>query len=377
MKKLMKIFVLIIIIIAIGVMSYFYIESINENQIKDYAIREKEIHLYKNEDEAYGSYGGIQLLEYDNSNKDYAEIYFISFDYTTEPGMYYTVEITDESNENLLLDGTDEQKFAGGVVTGAKIKKINLDEKINLTIFEKGRDTNRVFNSVKVQIDLGKDLEEKSNILQQPELWNGNIANINFKYVDSEDVYFSKDTQSEEFYMAAEVQYGSSYINEEFIRILAEKNIMNFNLEEAFKNYKLIFDNMPVYGIRDTYYFDIWSEQDEMCYEVVIDFNEMIDLCNGLTIEKNGKKYTKYDFYVDIENIEEIGQDLIVKDKELEIGKGIKAIKYNMQYDGDIYDEETNYMFVDGEYIYYVTVPQNKKIADVVEQVLESIEFIK
>lgn len=100
----------------------------------------------------------------------------------------------------------------------------------------------------------------------------------------------------------------------------------------------------------------------------------MIDLCNGLTIEKNGKKYTKDDFF---DGLEEYGQNLIVKDKELEIGKGIKAIKYNKQYDGDIYNQETNYMFVDAEYIYHLVVPENEKLTDIAKQVLDSIEFIK
>lgn len=48
---------------------------------------------------------------------------------------------------------------------------------------------------------------------------------------------------------------------------------MNLNLEEVFENYKLIFENTPIEGIGDTYTFDIWNEQDNVYYEVVIDCN--------------------------------------------------------------------------------------------------------
>lgn len=66
-----------------------------------YSIKDKDFNLYKNEDDTrYEDYRGIKLLEYDNSNNDYAEIYYISYDYTIDPSFYYTLEITDESNED-------------------------------------------------------------------------------------------------------------------------------------------------------------------------------------------------------------------------------------------------------------------------------------
>ena len=127
-----------------------------ESQIKEqiYSIKNKDFYLYGDAEGIDEEYRGVKLLEYDNLTNDYAEIYYISYDYSTDPSFYYTLEITDESNNTLLLDGKKEEQVIGGVVSKAKIKSLSLDNKINFSIFEKYIETNEIVNSSKIQIDL-------------------------------------------------------------------------------------------------------------------------------------------------------------------------------------------------------------------------------
>ena len=57
--------------------------------------------------------------------------------------------------------------------------------------------------------------------------------------------------------------------------------------------------------------------------------------------------------------------------KELEIGKGIKAIKYYIETDKNL----EYYMFLNKDNLYTVRVPVNERIKFEVEQFLNSLEI--
>ena len=148
MKKISKfiIIIFILMIIVLGVVTYFYInikdkDKTNSNQLLSetgiYSIKEKNFYLFEDENDRSEEYRGIKLLEYDNSNNDYAEIYYILYDYSTDPSFYYTLEITDEDDNSLLIDEKKEQQIIGGIVSTAKIKKLSLGKKIVFSVFEK------------------------------------------------------------------------------------------------------------------------------------------------------------------------------------------------------------------------------------------------
>lgn len=390
-KFITFIIIIILIIIAIGI--YFYVSkntkeenlnSSNETTYKNtqaseeiqtkgkiHSIKEKEFYLFDDANVRSEEYRGMKLLEYDDTNSNYAEIYYVLYDYTTEPSYYYTLEITDESNNNLLISGKTEQQITGGVVSTVKIKKLSLDTKINVSIFEKYEETNNITNSSKIQIDLENDLEEIEKIDQNINLKDGNLGDVNFNYIDSENVYFgttshtySQNLVGENCSLPIKIQYGNYLVAEEHIEFSYDKNVNNLNLEQAFESLTLINKTFGQYGLSDVYGMDITAQQGEVIDTVIIDFDEMMKLCNGSSIEKDGKYYTKNSFSV-------FSTMTMIKDKDVEIGEGIKSIQYHFETN----DEFEYYMFVYKDNIYNIRIPINSRIDDEIQQFLDSLEL--
>lgn len=59
----------------------------------------------------------------------------------------------------------------------------------------------------------------------------------------------------------------------------------------------------------------------------------------------------------------------MIKDQDVEIGNGIKAIKYHFEEN----EEYANYMFTYKNRIYYITVSNNERTEEIVKQFLDSI----
>lgn len=384
--------VLILIIIVIGICFYISKKNKEENlksrneatyentqmseetQTKEkvYSIKEKDFYLFDDAYDRGDGNRGMKLLEYDNSNSNYVEIYYILYDYTTEPGYYYTLEITDELDNNILISGNKEEKITGGIVSTVKIKKISLKSKINFSVSEKSETTNSITNNSKIQVDLENDLEEISKIDQILNVKKGILGDVIFEYINSENVYFGKTSHSysqtlvgENCSLPIKIQYGNYLETEEHIDFWCDKNVNNLTLDEAFKSLGLITQTFGQYGLSDVYGMDITTQQGEVIDTVVIDFDEMMKLCNGSSIEKYGKQYNKDDF-------NEFSTMTMIKDKDVEIGKGIKAIKYYLAEN----DEFEFYMFIYKDNIYDIRNPvNNSRIYDEIQHFLDSLEL--
>ena len=97
--------------------------NIDANKV--YSINEKSSYLYK--DNLYGrteDYRGFKLLEYD-IYADYDEVYYVLYDYTTDPTYYYYLTVEDENKNNIILK-QNEQQIIGGVISRVRINKQDL-----------------------------------------------------------------------------------------------------------------------------------------------------------------------------------------------------------------------------------------------------------
>lgn len=240
MKKISKFIIIILMIIVLGVATYFYINI--TNKVKT------------------------------NSNQ-----------LLSETGVYSIKE-----KDFYLFEDEKEQQIIGGIVSTAKIKKLSLDQKFNFSIFEKNEETNSISNSAQIQIDLEKDLEEKVKIDQSSNLKDATLGDVNFKYIDNEYVYFgttshaySTELTGNNFSVPIKSQYGNYLISKEHIEFACEMNVNNLTLEDAFEKNALINQNVGQYDLSDFYGMDIYDEQGQLKETVVINFEEMIDLCNG------------------------------------------------------------------------------------------------
>lgn len=341
-----------------------------EDADKVYSISNKDFNLYDNTNEIDEEYSGMKLLEYD-VYKDYDEIYYILYDYTTDPTYEYYIKFEDESNNNLLLKN-EEQRIIGGVISRAKIKKQDLKSKINVSIFEKNIDQDKIENGANVKIDLEKDLEEFFKIDNSENLQDGTLENISFKYVDSENLYYGTTEHSysnrltgEIYSIPVKLQYGNRLVSEEHIEFSFEKNVNNLSLEEAYESLSLINENFGQFGLSDIYGLrKIDSKEDDE--EIIIDFDEMIDLCKGKSIEKNGEVYSK-------ESFERYSEMPMEKDGNVVIGNGINAIKYYFESN----KESSYYMFINDDNIFYISIPLNKRLTAETQNFLNNLDVQK
>lgn len=315
---------------------------------------------------------GFKLLEYDNSNKDYALIYYVFYDYTTDPSYYYTLEITDSNSNSLLIDEKNqtikEQRIIGGVISPARIKKIDFDSTITITASEKIEDEISYKKEGKVQINLSKDLVPKEKI-EQKNIKQDKLIDVNFSYIDDEYYYhgdtshaYSENLIGENVSAALKAQFGNKLLDYEHIDFSAEKNVNNLTLNQAFEAYKLITENMGQFGLSDVYGLSIEnSKEDEI---VLVNFEEMKNLAKGQNITKNGKSYSKKDFSIFASiSIEKIGEE--------NIGSDIKTIKYKTFGEQD----KIYYMFVYKDNIYTLKVPNDERVNEEVQNFLDSIEL--
>ncbi len=344
-------------------------EYFNENiyGIKDHNFFLDQDNTYNLDDE----HRGMKLLEYDNSNKDFAQIYYTFSDYTTDPSYRYLIEINDENGKSLFYSGKKQETMIGGMISVAKIEKVDLSKKIVIKISEKFEPDNIIEKSAELELDLSKDLEKKVKIDQSKDETFGKIGDVTFKYIYDQYVYFgttshaySEKLRGENCSIPVKAQYGNKLMSGEHIEFSCEKNVNDLSAEEAFNALKIINYNFGQYGLSDIYSLSITNSDGEIIEEVIVSFDEMLDLCNGLTIEKNGKTYTKDSF-------EKYAEMRMTKDGVYTIGNGIKAIKYHFE-PANIDDE---YMFVYKDNIYYVRLPKNVRIESAVQDFLDNLEL--
>lgn len=366
-KSLIAVMILLGIIFAIVIYCNFRLDSM-ENVV--YSIKNKISYLYEDRLEVAEEYKGMQLLEYDNSEDSYAEIYYVLYDYTTEPSFYYTLRITDELNNNLIIED-DEPQIVGGIVSSIKINKLKSKDKVNVYVYEKNSETNSINLDLKMQINLKKDLERKQKINQSSNMVYKKLGDVDFKYIDSKNVYFGDTSHSystklkgESCSLPMKAQYGEYLIEEEHIQFSYDKNVNNLNLEQAFESLVLINNNYGQYGLSDLYGMDTVDDNGVINDIIIINFEEMMKLCNGQNIEKNGKIYTSKSF----NGFEKMK---LVKDEVVKIGKNIEAIKYH--FESDIGYE--NYMFIHNDNIYSLKVPTKERIKNEVQEFLDNLEI--
>ncbi len=373
LKKIVKITLAFIIlaIIILGISLLFgKEEQEKDEQGKVYSIKNADFYLYQDVYDREDEYRGVKLLEYDDTAKDYAEIYCILYDYNTDGSVYYAIKVEDETNHSLLIDEQEDQQIMGGIVASAKIKKMPLNSKINFSMLEKDVETKKIVKKESVKIDLEKNLEEKIKIDQTSNLIDGELGDIKFKYINNQYAYFGETSHAyssnligKSCSLPIEMQYGNRFATQEHIELSYDKNVNNLTLEQAFESFTLINENFGQYGLSDVYGIDISNGEGEVVDTIIIDFEEMIKLCKGQEIEKNGKKYTKDSF-------ERYAEMKITKEGVLEICDGIKAIKFNFDQD----NSQDCYMFIYKDNIYQLKIPREERIKDEVNQFLGSLK---
>lgn len=142
---------------------------------------------------------GMNLLEYDNTNQEYAQIYYIYSDYSTDPSLHYYIDVKNENNDSILIHGANDENgnLACGWISSMKIHKSNLSQKIYLFITEELETNHQVLRSEEIELDLKKDLEEINHIDQSDKLEEMYLGTLKFVALnDNGNVYHGSTQRS-------------------------------------------------------------------------------------------------------------------------------------------------------------------------------------
>lgn len=340
---------------------------------KVYSIEDKDFYF---EDEEEDEENGIKLYEYDNTNSNYAEIYYNLMSYTTDPSYSYIIEAKNEEGKSLLLNEREnsisEREMIGGITSYIKIDKENLGSKIYITVkemYEHSAKSRTIERQATTTIDLSKDLEEQKKVDFTSSTAAYELEDIKFETYKDEKIDkntympYSSNCKGTSYSIGVSAQYGNRIVSEEHIEFYAINNINNLSLNEAFDTEIKILENIGNYGLSDKYKIYVSNGSGEITNEFEITFEQMKELLEGKEVNINGKRISAQDISNDEDNIK-LGES-----SNVTIANGIKAIKYN--YKSEI--DRTNYMFILNGYIYYINVPNAPRYETNVNLFLDSL----
>lgn len=340
---------------------------------KVYSIEDKDFYF---DDEEEEEENGIKLYEYDNTNSNYAEIYYKLMSYTTDPSYSYIIEAKNEEGKSLLLNEREnsisEREMIGGITSYIKIDKENLGSKIYITVkemYEHSAKSRTIERQATTTIDLSKDLEEQKKVNFTSSTAAYELEDIKFETYKDEKIDkntympYSSNCKGTSYSIGVSAQYGNRIVSEEHIEFYAINNINNLSLNEAFDTEIKILENIGNYGLSDKYKIYVSNGSGEITNEFEITFEQMKELLEGKEVNINGKRISAQDISNDEDNIK-LGES-----SNVTIANGIKAIKYN--YKNEI--DRTNYMFILNGYIYYINVPNAPRYETNVNLFLDSL----
>lgn len=340
---------------------------------KVYSIEDKDFYF---EDEEEDEENGIKLYEYDNTNSNYAEIYYNLMSYTTDPSYSYIIEAKNEEGKSLLLNEREnsisEREMIGGITSYIKIDKENLGSKIYITVkemYEHSAKSRTIERQATTTIDLSKDLEEQKKVDFTSSTAAYELEDIKFETYKDEKIDkntympYSSNCKGTSYSIGVSAQYGNRIVSEEHIEFYAINNINNLSLNEAFDTEIKILENIGDYGLLDKYKIYVSNGSGEITNEFEITFEEMKELLEGKEVNINGKRISAQDISNDEDNIK-LGES-----SNVTIANGIKAIKYNYKNETD----RTKYMFILNGYIYYINVPNAPRYETNVNLFLNSL----
>ena len=340
---------------------------------KVYSIEDKDFYF---DDEEEEEENGIKLYEYDNTNSNYAEIYYKLMSYTTDPSYSYIIEAKNEEGKSLLLNEREnsisEREMIGGITSYIKIDKENLGSKIYITVkemYEHSAKSRTIERQATTTIDLSKDLEEQKKVNFTSSTAAYELEDIKFETYKDEKIDkntympYSSNCKGTSYSIGVSAQYGNRIVSEEHIEFYAINNINNLSLNEAFDTEIKILENIGDYGLLDKYKIYVSNGSGEITNEFEITFEEMKELLEGKEVNINGKRISAQDISNDEDNIK-LGES-----SNVTIANGIKAIKYNYKNETD----RTKYMFILNGYIYYINVPNAPRYETNVNLFLNSL----
>ena len=298
-----------------------------------------------------------QLKQSDIATK----LVFLLKDYGTEEGLRYYVEILDE-NGNIILENNLEY-LIGGVNSEVIFKKIDLDSKLKINIYETEIAENIIYRKATMEVDLSKELKAKEK--ESSKMIKENWKDIEFEYPEGSIVTKnSYDYFDNQFYtldVELDKKIGNTTYLDGYIQIKSYKNINHLDLKNLAKTLKNL-EYLGGYGMANHYDYTTFSDDKKReTYNVEMNFEQLMELAEKGTVKVNEE----------VVKIDEDGIHNIKYSDEQEIViNNIKAITWLQTYGGSV----RKYIFIKGDNIYELSFPGDFEHKEMVEAIVNSIK---
>lgn len=347
-------------------------ENMKTNSTEKYAIKDLIIKTEENED-----YGGrryeflqIRILE------DNILMSGVLLDYTTEPGILYTLEFFDKDGNSLMLDG--KELLIGGVRQDILLKKFDLNEEVIIKFEESVYGTNEIISKSETTLNFADYIKNDKEI--QKNMQTAYNEDLSLSYdstkfeLDSDNAFIEVGYENLKYPINAE--YISYYEYSGDIYIYKYENIFNESLDEMFENRQKLAE-LGIYSERTEEYilgvdigpYDEWGSPADVKFYEFTDA-EIMDIYNGKTITKDDMKFDKstyikhsegaYGYEMEYKNFGEVTID------------GKDAITYVIDKNGFA---ERRYIFMVNDCIYEIKIPIDLKLENDYYEFIENITF--
>lgn len=297
--------------------------------------------------------------------------------YSTEPGILYKIEILDDQNNSLMLDGKD--LLIGGIRQDILLKKFDLDSKIKVKFEVSGYGTNEIFGQGERVLKISDYVNNFNNtnpIIEKAYNKDLELSYDSTKFkLETTNAYV--EVEYENLQYPINVRVVDDYVYSRDITINKYENKFNESLNEIFENRQKL-QEMSIFGEKTEEYtigvdvgpYDEWGSPADVKFYKFTDA-EVMDMYNGKTVTKEGVEFDKEKFSEHSKDGYG-GFDFEYKNFGEVTINGMDAITFVTDTNG--YADRSYIVIVDN-YIYEIQVPTDLKLEDSYYDVVNSITF--
>lgn len=296
--------------------------------------------------------------------------------YTTEPGILYSIEIFDDKNNSLMLNG--KKVVIGGIRQDILLEKFDLfsDIKIKFEVFVYGE--NEVLGQGEKILKISDYIRNDENANKQIE--KAYNEELSFEYdsekweIRSDNIYDVIVLDDLEYPINIDLKSLNEYSRD--ISITKYENIFSESLEEIFENRQKLLE-LGLHGIRqETYPIGVdvgpYDEYGNPADVKFYDFTdaEVMDIYNGKTVTKEDMEFDKETFK------EHANYDPNYWWKYKNFGNIVIDGNEAITFITETADQsDRSYIVIVNDCIYEIIVPSDLRLEDDYYEIVNSIKF--
>lgn len=347
-------------------------EEMKTDSSEKYAIKDLIIKTEETEDYGGRRYEVLEARILENNML----LNGVLLDYTTEPGILYTLEIFDKDGNSLMLDG--KEQAIGGVRQDILLKKFDFSEEVKIKFEEFFYGTNEILSESETTLkfaDYIKNYEKANAKIEKAYNEDLSLSYDSTKFeLDTDNAFTEVDPDDLKYPINAE--YISYYEYSGDIYIYKYENIFNESLDEIFKNRQKLAE-LGIYSARKEEYtlgvdvgpYDEWGSPADVKIYKFTDA-EIMDIYNGKTVTKDDMEFDK-ETYIE-HSKDNYGYEMQYKNFGEVTIDGKDAITYVIDKSGAA---ERRYIFMVNDCIYEIKIPIDLKLENDYYEFIENITF--